>query len=379
MGPRIAVISHAAVIAANQEPFAALAAAGGDVTIIAPRSLHTDLRGRVVLAALKGSNARIIGLTTVLGGYRRWLGGQRGIHVIVYQRLAKALDSIRPEVVFVEEEPYSFAAFQAMLWCRSRRVPFVVHQNQNLPRRLPVPFEMIRRRVLASAAACTVRNRSAAGVLRRHGFTGPIADFPHGIDPQRYTADAPDPGVPRPIVGFVGRLVPEKGLCDLIDALGAIRARMPASLLVVGDGPQRVGSEARAHRLNVAARFLGALPHDAVPAWYRAMDVVVVPSRTTPTWVEQFGRVPIEANAAGVPVIVSDTGELGATVDATGGGLVARSPEDLRTQLESLLGDDLARRELGARGARGVRERFTHQAIAVELMDLLAAVRVVRA
>ena len=378
MGQRIAVISHAAVIAANQEPFAALAAAGADVTVIAPRSLATDLRGRVHLEALRGSNARIIGLPVLLGGYRRWLGGQRGIHVIVYQRLAKALDAIRPDVVFLEEEPYSFAALQTMLWCRSRRIPFVVHQNQNLKRRLPPPFPMIGAQVLRAAAGATVRNRSAERLLRAQGFKGPIIDFPHAVDAARYAIDGNDPSLTRPVVGFVGRLVPEKGLCELIEALGAVRAQAPASLLVVGDGPQRVECEARAHRALVPARFLGAIAHDAVPAWIRAMDLVVVPSQPTATWTEQFGRVPIEANAAGVPVIVSDAGELPATVEATGGGLVAASGEELQRHLVMLLTDADARTRLGDTGRTGVRERFTHRAIARTLLELLASVRAVR-
>lgn len=379
MSLRIAVISHAAVVAANQEPFSALADAGAEVTVIAPRALRTDLRGKLALEALRGSSARVIGLPVQLGGYRPILGGQRGIHVIVYQRLAKALDAIAPQVVFIEEEPYSFAAFQATAWCRSRRVPFVVHQNQNLRRTLPPPFPQIAARVLGAAAGATVRNRSAERLLRAQGFTGPIIDFPHAIDPARYEVAAADPQLEAPIVGFVGRLVPEKGLCELIDALAAIRSRAPASLLVVGDGPQRVEAEARAHRALVPARFLGAVAHDAVPAWLRACDVVVVPSKPTSTWTEQFGRVPIEANAAGVPVIVSDAGELPATVEATGGGLIAASQIELQQHLETLLTDQPARRTLGERGRRGVRERFTHRAIARELLGLLELVHGVRA
>lgn len=376
MSIKVAAVSHAAVIAANQEPFAALAAAGADVTVIAPRRLRTDLRGVVELEALRGSEARVIGLPVLLGGYRRLLGGQRGIHVILYRGLERTLETIEPQVVFVEEEPYSFAAAQAARWCTEHRVPFVVHQNQNLRRALPPPFPQLRARVLRAAAGATVRNDAAQQRLREHGFTGPVAAFPHAIDPKRYLVDPAAVELLHPIVGFVGRLVPEKGLADLIDALGAIRSRIPAGLLVIGDGPERARSEARAASAGIPARFLGAVTHDEVPAWLRACALVVVPSKPTATWTEQFGRVPIEANAAGVPVIVSDAGELPATVEATGGGRVAADARQLVTELEAVLTDDEARRALGERGRRGVRERFTHAAVARQLLRLLEQVEV---
>lgn len=386
MGVRVAVVSHAAVLGVNAEPFAALAECGAEVTLIVPESLKTDLRGTVTLERLPGFGGKMIPLRVHLGGYRKILGGQRGIHVITYRGLGKALDACKPQVVFVEEEPYSFAAGQVARWCRSRRIPFVVHQNQNLPRSLPLPFEKIRRLVISRAAGCTVRNEDAAVRLREHGFDGPIAYFPHAIDPARYAVSPADPELPRPVVGFVGRLVPEKGILDLVDALAALRrasgdqASSRASLLVVGDGAMRAEAETRAKAANVPARFIGAVEHDTVPRWYPAMDVVVVPSRSTETWTEQFGRVPIEANAAGTPVVVSDGGELPATVQATGGGLVyaLSDPRALDAALARILDDPALRGRLSAAGLAGVHEKFTHLAVASRLYGLLSEVKAVR-
>jgi glycosyltransferase involved in cell wall biosynthesis len=171
----------------------------------------------------------------------------------------------------------------------------------------------------------------------------------------------------RPIVGFVGRLVREKGIMDLIEALQGTGA----SLLVVGDGPMRARAEARAADLR--ARFIGPVEHADVPAWYASMDIVAIPSRATETWKEQFGRVVIESNAASVPVVVSDSGELPATVAATGGGLVV--PEGdvgaLAHALGALASDPARRAELGTAGATAVAARFTPQAVAAELAAFL--------
>jgi glycosyltransferase involved in cell wall biosynthesis len=371
---RIAAVSHAAVIAANQEPFSALAEAGAEVTVLAPRQLRTDLRGVVGLEALTGSNARVVGLPVSIGGYSKRLGGQRGIHVILYRGLAKTLRLNSPDVVFIEEEPYSFAAFQAARWCARNQIPFVVHQNQNLERNLPLPFRLIERFVLKRAAGATVRNTTAEPLLRSKGFTAPIEMFPHGIDLSTYNVEPNAVDLPGPVVGFFGRLVPEKGILDLVRALGAVRATSPASLLVVGDGPERVKAEATAHRLNIPAMFVGVVAHHEVPSWIRACDLIVVPSGSTKTWTEQFGRVPIEANAAGVPVLASDSGELPATVHATRGGLVYSGEQQLQELLGEMLRDDQRRQSLGQAGRRGVTEQFTHKAIASRLLAFLQGV-----
>jgi glycosyltransferase involved in cell wall biosynthesis len=275
-------------------------------------------------------------------------------------------------VLFVEEEPFSFAAGQAARIARARRIPLVVHENQNIARRLPPPFERIRRRVLATAAGVTVRNEAATKLVRDLGFTRPVGEFPHAVDISGYDGVSDAAGLPRPVVGFVGRLVKEKGILDLITALSGTGA----SLLVVGDGPLAEEARSLAELLGVRARWLGAVPHDDVPAWYGAMDLVAIPSRTTRTWMEQFGRIVIEAGAAGVAVITTDSGELPATIEATGGGVSV--PEGdvtaLHTAIAELLADEPRRKALGQAGRRGVEQRFTHAAVAGALARFLAEV-----
>lgn len=366
---RVAVVSHAAVVAINQEPFHELARAGAQVTLVAPRALDTDIRGRVELSALPGFAGDLLGLSVVIGGYKRHLGGQRGIHLIAYRGLARALASARPDVLFVEEEPYSLAALQCMRIADRLGIPFVIHENQNILRRVPPPFEQVRARVLARAAGVTVRNTAAEDLVRRLGFTGPVGSFPHGVDPARF---APSPHAGR-TVGFVGRLVPEKGIMLLIDALAEVAG---ATLLVVGDGPIAGAARARASAAGVEARFTGAVAHERVPSLYADMDVVAIPSLTTPTWMEQFGRIVIEANAASVPVVAFDSGELGATVAATGGGVVV--PEGdvaaLRAALADLLDRPAERGAMGEQARAAVAERFTPQAIAQRFLAFLSEV-----
>jgi len=363
----VLVVSHAAVIPVNQEPFDALARGGAEVTLVAPRSLHTDLRGRVEFAPMPHLAARAIALPISVGGYRRLLGGQRGIHLIVYRGLARIVASERPDVVFVEEEPHSLSARQVA----RTGARFVVHENQNIARRLPPPFGAIRRGVLARAAGVTVRNENASDLIRAEGFTGPIGSFPHAVDLAREGTHVPL-GLSKPVVGFVGRIVEEKGIFDLVDALEG----STATLLVVGDGPARAAAEERAIAKGVSAHFTGAIAHDRMQSVYPEMDVVAIPSRTTPTWKEQFGRIVIEANGAGVPVVVSDSGELQGTAAATAGGVVV--PEGdvraLRAAIADLLGNDEKRGALGAAGRASVAADFTPVAVARRLYEFLEKV-----
>ena len=139
-----------------------------------------------------------------------------------------------------------------------------------------------------------------------------------------------------PVVGFAGRLVPEKGLQDVLRALPSLRRQHGAVLAVAGSGPHdaELRALARELRLGRGVRWLGFLDDAALAAFYRVVDVVVVPSRYEP-----FGIVALEAVAAGTPVVVARTGGLGDLVEA---GVAAASfaPEhvhDLRTAVADVL------------------------------------------
>jgi glycosyltransferase involved in cell wall biosynthesis len=99
---------------------------------------------------------------------------------------------------------------------------------------------------------------------------------------------------------------------------------------------------------------------------YAGFDVLALPSRTTTTWVEQFGRVLVESMSCGVPVVGSDSGEIPWVINSTGGGLVV--PEGdvvaLRDALVRLRDSPALRRELADRGGRSAREQFSVAAVA---------------
>jgi glycosyltransferase involved in cell wall biosynthesis len=104
---------------------------------------------------------------------------------------------------------------------------------------------------------------------------------------------------------FVGNLLPVKGVDILIDACSHLDTSMPWHLYIVGSGPLRNSLSEQATRLNISDRisFMGGVPQDDLPSWYRAADITVMASRS-----EGIPNVLRESMACGTPFIATDVG-----------------------------------------------------------------------
>ncbi len=170
----------------------------------------------------------------------------------------------------------------------------------------------------------------------------------------------------------IGRLEPLKGFDILVRALAQLTVADDVVLLIAGGDarsePERARLEAVAREVGVAGRvrFLGAVPHEQLPALYNAADVVVVPS-----FYESFGLVALEAMASGVPVVASRVGGLVATIsDGRTGYLVPwRCPEPFAEKIELLLRNEPLRRALGVAG-RASMEQYAWATVAGRLGEL---------
>jgi D-inositol-3-phosphate glycosyltransferase len=159
-----------------------------------------------------------------------------------------------------------------------------------------------------------------------------------------------------PIVLFVGRIQPLKGLHVAVAALAELH-RSDAHLLVVGgpsgaDGPDemaRTQALIEQHGLTGRVHFVAPQPHHLLSTYYRAADVVVVPSRS-----ESFGLVALEAAACGVPVVASAVGGLTTLVEHGRTGLLVddRSSRAFARALDEVLADPARALDMGAAGAR---------------------------
>ena len=162
-----------------------------------------------------------------------------------------------------------------------------------------------------------------------------------------------------PLILFVGRLEPLKGVDILVRAVAAADLDRPVRLLIVGGGPQDRGErerlEALCREVGIADRvqFRDAVSRAQLPRYYQAADLCLVPS-----YYESFGLVAVEALASGTPVIATRVGGLQYTVrDGRTGYLISwRCPEPFAERLEALL----ANGDLRRRFSRAARESVQH-------------------
>jgi len=361
---RVLVISHAAVIPENQAPYCEMERLEGmELALIVPRAWRASVGGRKTFVRHERLQAPVVERKVRFSGH---------INLHYYPGLWLPALPFLPDVVYADEDAHSLAAYQALRIAQTTRAAFVFKSNQSIAKVYPPPFRWTEGTVLREADGAIAIAPACAEVLREKGFGAAIDVIGHGVDPEVFRPRDQRElrtklGLEGLVVGTMGRLSPEKGVRDLVEAWASLEAAGRPCLLIVGDGAQRRQLEARTASVSGArAVFTGAVPHGEAADYLNCMDVLVLPSHTTRSWKEQFGRVSIEAMACGVPVVGSDSGNIPELVKETGGGVVFPEGDwrKLAVELGKLARDPEAARGLGQTGRAAVLERYTYPAIA---------------
>jgi glycosyltransferase involved in cell wall biosynthesis len=163
-------------------------------------------------------------------------------------------------------------------------------------------------------------------------------------------------------MGFVGRLVPERGGETLLRALAQLLG--PWTLTVVGTGPEQEPLEALAQRLGLASRirWLGGVPKSELGPVWAELDCLVVPSHDTPTWVDRANPILLEAMSRGIAPVVTRAGALPELVGDA--GVVVEDRDSMVSALQHLLADPVRVRALGERARQRILEEFVDSAVA---------------
>ncbi len=300
-------------------------------------------------------------------------GGREGAY-FYRSKLFSIVANLQPDVVHVEQGAHAMSYAQTLLALKR----FSPHSKAtfftwwNLPYSLTGLRAMVEPFNLKHSSCAITGNEAARSILVCRGFDKPMHVIPQlGVDLNDYVLKHPLVRLEEKfVVGYVGRVTEEKGVIDLVEAIGASLSRSEILLRVVGAGAALDQLKAKAALLGVVLEVHPPVRNEEVPAYLAKLDTLVLPSRTTEEWVEQFGHILIEAMAAGVPVIGSSSGEI-PNVIGTGGRIFPEgNVEALASLIDAFVGHDRIREELSRKGRERVESEFTHARIAEKQYSL---------
>jgi glycosyltransferase involved in cell wall biosynthesis len=290
-----------------------------------------------------------------------------------------ALRRHRPHLIDLCHEPYSVACAE-VLTLASLYAPgatIVAQACQNIFRNYPVPFRWFERRALRRIAGVYVCSETVREVLVAKGFRKPVTIIPFGVNTEAFSRDRMAEGDPnQPLtIGFVGRMLPGKGLNVLSQALELL-ASEKWNLLVVGDGPERASFERSLSTRGLLdrARFTGAVSYEQVPEFFKQIDLLVMPTETTERIREQFGRVLIEAMAGCIPVIGSTCGAIPEVIADAGLVFPEGDAPALAEAMRRMLSDAELRERCAMLGKARVEENYSWDVVARKTFDFFTQV-----
>ncbi len=360
---KLLYIGHTYSIRANQAKIAQLARLPGvEVTLVTPDKWRGPLYDHTADPFEQHFTENVVHHRLPI-----LLAGKEGAYFYRSQ-LFSIVASLQPDIVHVEQGAHAISYAQTLLALKR----FSPHSKAtfftwwNLPYTLTGLRAKIEPFNLKHSACAVTGNEAARSILICRGFERPIRVIPQlGVDLADYDDQKPrvrDPS--RFVVGYVGRVTEEKGVIDLVEAIGKSAERSRIILSVVGGGPALDLVKQRAHELNVQLRLHSAVRNEEVPEHLKTLDALVLPSRSTEAWVEQFGHILIEAMAAGVPVIGSSSGEIPNVIGSGGRIYPEGKVEALASLLDALATHEKIRAGLSKKGRERVEHEFTHARIA---------------
>lgn len=362
---RAIVISHTYIDPATRGKLKALVGLGCTLSVAVPARWSPSARGPLLSASWGNDGGmRIVPIpvSDERGEGVSWRAGE----------LYRLMSDFRPDIVQIEAEPWTPAAATASAKAERLKRPSVLFGWESINRSYSFTEAWRRRRTLGRVKALIGGNRVAAQILSRERPGVPVAVIPQlGLTPPLEVL-RPEQG---PLsLCFVGRLVPEKGLDILFRACVKLLGRW--TLTVVGSGPAQETLEALAERLGIASRITwrGAIPADELKSIWAGVDCLVIPSRTTPQWIETFHQPLVEAMGHGVTVVGSDSGALPELIDTAGLVVPEDNVEALTAALQHLADSPRERSRLGREARLRVMSEFVDDAVARRTLEFWEAV-----
>lgn len=314
----------------------------------------------------------------------RWRAGKHSL--LMNRGLWKALNDTNAQAIVCGGYNYP-ASWESRWWAHRRNVRFVLWTESNQQDKRPggAGVESLKRYFVRSCDAFVVPGKSSFAYLQTFGVSEPVIfTAPNAVD-NRFFADQTQKvkrdsaayrerlGLPKRFILFVGRLVPEKGVFDLVQAYAKLEAslRSEVGLVFAGDGASRNELEAKAKQVNPGVIcFPGFAQREDLAALYAMAETLVLPTHSDP-----WGLVVNEAMACGLPVIVSSVAGCSADLveDGWNGYVVPpRDSDKLNVAINSLVRQPEVKERMSARSLERI-QNYSPEACAAGLAAAAAA------
>ncbi len=309
--------------------------------------------------------------------------GKEPLYFFSLFKFARLLKTLKPDIIHIDNPTWSFVLLQVLITkcIVASKAKVIVFTRLNLPYPKHPKFWLYRLIELVNIRnidALICGNNDWKNYFAQRWFKKPIFVLPQlGVDMKFFVkkdvSRLREKYLLKPdnfVFGSIGRIIPEKGLDDILIAFQKVVNQHPTSkLLLVGKGPYKSDLEQLAQDLQINDSIIRveSVTHEEVVNYINLCDVHILASYETPEWKEQFGHILIECMSAGVPVIGSDSGEIPNVIGETWGVFKARDVIWLINQMEKMLTDNTYRVLCIEKWLHRVEEHYTHEKIAQAL------------
>jgi starch synthase len=316
-------------------------------------------------------------LLSVAGKVTKYNFGSWNLRVFDLKKLTADLDIIYSADMWY---PYTYQAVKT-------GIPTIVMEWENIPRNVEaLPYSKIKKYNREHATHFVAITEKTKEALVIEGVNpNRISVVPAGLDCERFKPAEKNEQVAKKLgiskdsirILFVGRLVPEKGIFDLLKAFSILlRNVQNVELLVVGSGSSSMQIQISRLVANLKiggkVKFLGSIEYSNMPQIHNMADVFCLPSIPTKTWAEQFGYSMVEAMACGKPVVSTSSGSIPEVVRDRATGILVKpsDPHGLESALEELILNKQERDAFGRNGREWVLQKFEANKIASQLANI---------
>lgn len=269
-------------------------------------------------------------------------------------KLINSLNKFQPDIIHIHEEPWSISAFQTIILSKfflRKNKPKIIIDSAAINTKKILGFKSLENYVSRNCDVIFARNAECEMVLRERGCKNPIYHLYNGVDEDLFfSLDNNNKieqlkekySIPheKKIIGFVGRMIHEKGIFDFLSAIKMLEKREydDKHFIMVGNGPEKenVVKYIQENDLNNHITVLNKVPSLKMPEIMNIIDLLILPSYSTAQWKEQFGRVLIEAMSCGKAVIGSNSGGIPEVIGNKGYIFPEKNPEEIRSLICSI-------------------------------------------